>query len=103
MTAEPGQVYRRIERPESLVVVLSNAASNRTTGWATVCLYSLTDQVGNLPESAIVHSLTPSPGYVNWTMHWTVPVGALTGPVGAVEAGPIHAARVGMEARFQDR
>jgi mRNA-degrading endonuclease toxin of MazEF toxin-antitoxin module len=100
VSPEPGQVFRRIERPDSLCVVLSSADDNRRTGWVTVCVYSLTGMIVNLPATRHLHSLTPSPGFITWTIHQSVPASALTEPVGVVETSALAAARASMEARF---
>ncbi|NUQ88332.1 MAG: hypothetical protein HOQ43_07705 [Glycomyces artemisiae] len=102
MTPAPGQVYRRVERPDSLVVVLSSREDNQRTGWVTVCAYNLTDQVGNLPSAQQLHSIVPAPGYVTWTVHMSVPTSYLRNPIGDVETAALAAARVAMEARFAD-
>jgi hypothetical protein len=96
----PGQVYRRMDRPDALVVVLSSEQSNHRTGWVTVCMYSLTGLVGNLADASQFHSLAPAPGYVTWTIHQSVPAAELVAPVGDVETAAIAAARFAMEARF---
>ncbi|RRR98365.1 hypothetical protein [Glycomyces terrestris] len=100
MTPAPGQVYRRAERQDALVVVLSSREDNLRTGWVTVCAYNLTDQVGNLPSAQLLHSIVPAPGYVTWTLHQSVPASYLKDPVGEVETAAIAAARLAMEARF---
>jgi len=100
VTAAPGQVYRRVERPDSLVVVLSSIEDNLRTGWVTVCAYNLTDLVGNLPAAQRLHSIVPAPGYITWTVHQSVPASYLKDPVGDVETAALTAARLAMEARF---
>ncbi|MEU6860048.1 hypothetical protein AB0B28_14390 [Glycomyces sp. NPDC046736] len=102
MIPSPGQVYRRIDRPDALVVVLSSQESNRRSRWVTVCMYSLTGLVGDLEDSKPLHSLVPAPGFVTWPIHQSVPITSLTEPLGEVETAALTAARFAMEARFAD-
>jgi mRNA-degrading endonuclease toxin of MazEF toxin-antitoxin module len=97
---EPGQVFRLPAKPDSLVVVLSSTAANRASGWVTVCMYGLTGMVGNLSKSDQLHSLTPSPGFITWTIHQSVPSNTLQDPIGTVETAALATARFAMEARF---
>lgn len=100
MTHEPGQVFKLPAKPDSLVVVLSSAAANQASGWVTVCMYGLTGMVGNLSKSEQLRSLTPSPGFVVWTIHQSVPGNTLRDPIGTVETAALATARFAMEARF---
>lgn len=100
MSHSPGQVYRWFDRPAGLLVVLSAEDSNRDIGRVTVCPFNLTDAVGNLPHAARLHSLLPSPGYIAWTLHFTLIAGLLTEHVGEVETAPLFAARFAIEGHF---
>jgi hypothetical protein len=63
-------------------------------------MYSLAGLVGDLPESSRLRSLTPSPGFVTWTIHQSVPSNTLTAPLGRVETAALATARFAMESRF---
>lgn len=99
---QPGQVYRRDGHPDALVVVLSGAEDNADTGQATVCAYSTIERTGDLPEVTRLRSGAPAPGYVVWKLRQIVPAAVLQDLAGAVDPGPLTAARAALEGQFRD-
>lgn len=99
---EPGQVFRRDGRPDALVVVLSGAEDNADTGQVTVCAYVPVERCGDLSEVIRLRSSAPAPGYVVWTLRQVVPATVLNDLAGAVDPGPLAAARAALEGQFRD-